>query len=101
VAEHKITTGTDYDIHIASSPRAADMTCSPAGNYRVLLGPSGRNGSLQMFDLLGRCGYSIRIDNSTSAAAFTIPKGSLPRTPFIARVRDGGGARVQREMRVR
>ncbi|MBN1308522.1 MAG: endo-1,4-beta-xylanase [Chitinispirillaceae bacterium] len=101
VAAHKITKVTEYDIHIASSPGTADTICSQAGNYRVLLGPSGGNGSLQLFDLLGRCGCSIRIDNTAPATAFTIPKSSIPRTLFVARVQDGSGAWVQRVLPMR
>ena len=78
------------------------MTFGPAGDYRVSLQPAGGGKtSLQMFDLLGRCIFTKTIDDLTRPVSFTVPAGNVPRTPFVARVRDENGASMQREIPVR
>ncbi|MBN1575084.1 MAG: endo-1,4-beta-xylanase [Chitinispirillaceae bacterium] len=101
VPQHKQITRTDYAINFALSPRPAFMTCSPAGNYRILLDPSAGNGSLQLFDLRGRCIVAKRVDNISGPSAFIIPESGMPRSPFVARVTDKNGTHVQREIPVR
>jgi endo-1,4-beta-xylanase len=106
VAAHKnIATfvGNDNAITIAASSKSSFIACGPtAGNYRFLFAPSNAgSASLQIFDILGRCIASGRIDNTAEPFTFTFPQNRAPHTPFIAKVSDKNGAYAQQKIPVR
>lgn len=72
------------------------------GDYRVTLSPSnGNQMNFQMFDLIGRCVFSKKIDNPTSPVTFTVPAGNVPNSPFIAKVNDGNGSFYKKQIPVK
>ncbi len=78
------------------------MTFGTSGDYRISLQPAGGGKTtVQLFDLLGRLIFAKTIDEITRLTSFTIPESGMPRTPFVAKVRDGNGTAVRREVPVR
>jgi hypothetical protein len=72
------------------------------GDYRVTLSPSSGNQiNFQMFDLLGRCVFDKQIQNLTSPVSFTVPEENVPNSPFIAKVNDGNGSVVKKQIPVK
>ena len=86
---------------VASGPLPM-MTFGAAGDYRISFEPSGGGRTtVQLFDMLGKQVFMKTIDDITRPVSFTIPESDMPRTPFIAKVRDGKGSTVRREIPVR
>ena len=78
------------------------MTYGSTGNYRISFEPSGSGmTTVQLFDLLGKQIFAKTIDKITRPMSFTIPESDMPRTPFVAKVRDNNGTAVRREVPVR
>jgi hypothetical protein len=72
------------------------------GNYKVSLTPSsGNQVHFQMFDLMGRCVFSKQIENLTKPVSFTVPEGSVPNSPFIAKVKDGNETLYKKQIPVK
>lgn len=86
---------------VASGPLPM-MTFGAAGDYRISFEPSGGGRTtVQLFDMLGKQVFVKTIDEITRPVSFTISESDMPRTPFIAKVRDGKGSTVRREIPVR
>lgn len=74
----------------------------PDGGYRVSLLPStGGQTELQLFDIAGRCVFTKMLESVKSPMSFTIPENNIPNSPFIAKVRNGAGSYVQKQVPVR
>ena len=72
------------------------------GNYRVTLSPSSGNQiNFQMFDLLGKCVFSKKINNLTTPQSFVVPGSNVPQSPFIAKVSDKNGSNCKKQIPVR
>ncbi|MBN1576940.1 MAG: hypothetical protein JW913_10325 [Chitinispirillaceae bacterium] len=50
---------------------------------------------------MGRLIFTKTIDDLTRPVSFTVPSDNVPRTPFLAKLRDGSGSKVRREIPVR
>jgi endo-1,4-beta-xylanase len=100
VAEHKQTTAVGRTI--TAAPRPSFTIFGPAGgDYRLWAGMSGSaKASFALFDLQGRRIALTRIDRG-SGPVFSIPHGSVPRTPFVAMVTDENGTHAAKEIPVR
>lgn len=78
------------------------MDLTPSGNFRVALQPvSGGKTTVQIFDMLGREIFHQTIPNVKSPTSFMIPSSDIPHSPFIAKVNNGNGTFVKKEIPVR
>ena len=78
------------------------MTFGAAGDYRISFEPAnGGKTTVQLFDMLGKLIFAKTIDEIRKPVSFTISGSDVPRTPFLAKVRDNNGTTVRRELPVR
>ena len=78
------------------------MLLGASGDYNITLQPAGTGKtSIQLIDFMGRAVFNKTIDNVTAPMTFSIPETELPRTPFIAKVRNNEVNAVKKEIPVR
>jgi hypothetical protein len=78
------------------------MTFGQAGNFQISLKPiGGGRTSVQLFDCIGRLIYEKAIDQITGPTTINVPEISVPKTPFIAKVRDENGNTARKLIPVR
>jgi hypothetical protein len=77
------------------------MDLTPSGNFRVALQPAGiRKTTVQIFDMLGREIFNQTIPEVKSPTSFMIPSSDIPRSAFFAKVNNGNGTFVKKEIPV-
>jgi hypothetical protein len=78
------------------------MAFGPAGKFQISLLPAGGGPtSVRLFDCMGRLVYDRTVEDINKPTTVNISKFDVPKTPFIAKVRDGNGSIARKQIPVR
>jgi hypothetical protein len=61
------------------------------GSLQLKINPCKDGTTIQIFNMLGQLAFSKKINEITTPTTITIPVSSLPKSPFIARIKNSSG----------